>query len=78
MQTQRARESFRRTWKRQRSIGRASATTTSDDSSKSWELDAARERFERAIQIDEEEIDAHYQLGVLRDSRNALPTPFST
>ncbi len=27
------------------------------------ELDAARERFERAIQIDEEEIDAHYQLG---------------
>ena len=27
------------------------------------ELEAARERFERAIQIDEEEIDAHYQLG---------------
>ena len=27
------------------------------------ELDAARERFERAVQIDEEEIDAHYQLG---------------
>lgn len=27
------------------------------------ELDAARERFERAIQIDDEEIDAHYQLG---------------
>lgn len=27
------------------------------------ELDAARERFERAIQIDPEEIDAHYQLG---------------
>ena len=27
------------------------------------ELQAARERFERAIQIDEEEIDAHYQLG---------------
>lgn len=27
------------------------------------ELDAARERFERAIQIDEEELDAHYQLG---------------
>ncbi|HEV7394946.1 MAG TPA: tetratricopeptide repeat protein, partial [Pyrinomonadaceae bacterium] len=27
------------------------------------ELDAARERFERAIQIDEEEVDAHYQLG---------------
>ena len=29
----------------------------------STELDAARERFERAIQIDDEEIDAHYQLG---------------
>ncbi|MEP6568928.1 MAG: tetratricopeptide repeat protein [Acidobacteriota bacterium] len=27
------------------------------------ELDAARERFERAIQIDEDEVDAHYQLG---------------
>ena len=27
------------------------------------ELDAARERFERAVQIDDEEIDAHYQLG---------------
>ena len=27
------------------------------------ELDAGRERFERAVQIDEEEIDAHYQLG---------------
>lgn len=27
------------------------------------ELDAARERFERAVGIDEEEIDSHYQLG---------------
>ena len=27
------------------------------------ELDAARERFERAIQIDDDEIDSHYQLG---------------
>jgi tetratricopeptide (TPR) repeat protein len=27
------------------------------------ELEAARERFERAVQIDGEEIDAHYQLG---------------
>ena len=27
------------------------------------ELEAARERFERAVQIDEEEIDSHYQLG---------------
>lgn len=29
------------------------------------ELDAARERFERAVQIDDEEVDAHYQLGRL-------------
>ena len=27
------------------------------------EVEAARERFERAIQIDDDEIDAHYQLG---------------
>jgi tetratricopeptide (TPR) repeat protein len=27
------------------------------------ELEAARERFERAVQIDEEEVDSHYQLG---------------
>ncbi len=27
------------------------------------ELDAARERFERAVQIDAEEVDSHYQLG---------------
>jgi tetratricopeptide (TPR) repeat protein len=27
------------------------------------EVDAARERFERALQIDDDEIDAHYQLG---------------
>jgi tetratricopeptide (TPR) repeat protein len=27
------------------------------------ELEAARERFERAVQIDDEEVDAHYQLG---------------
>jgi tetratricopeptide (TPR) repeat protein len=27
------------------------------------ELDAARERFERAVQIDADEVDAHYQLG---------------
>ena len=37
------------------------------------ELDAARERFERAVQIDDEEIDAHYQLGriALQQSRFA-------
>ncbi len=27
------------------------------------ELEAARERFERAVQIDEDEVDSHYQLG---------------
>jgi Tfp pilus assembly protein PilF len=27
------------------------------------ELEAARERFERAVQIDDEEVDSHYQLG---------------
>jgi len=27
------------------------------------ELDAARQRFERAVQIDQEEVDSHYQLG---------------
>jgi protein O-mannosyl-transferase len=37
------------------------------------ELEAARERFERAVQIDDEEIDAHYQLGriALQQSRFA-------
>ena len=33
------------------------------------ELDAARERFERAVQIDDEEIDAHYQLGRIARSQ---------
>jgi tetratricopeptide (TPR) repeat protein len=36
---------------------------------KRGELDAARERFERAIQIDAEEIDAHYQLGRMARQR---------
>jgi tetratricopeptide (TPR) repeat protein len=37
------------------------------------EVDAARERFERAIQIDADEIDAHYQLGriALQQKRSA-------
>ena len=65
MQTQRARESFRQNME--------AATLNPADASAHYnlglihqsrgELDAARERFERAIQIDDEEIDAHYQLG---------------
>jgi len=63
--TQRARASFKQNLE--------AATLNPADSSAHYnlglihqqrgELDAARERFERAIQIDEEEIDAHYQLG---------------
>jgi len=63
--TQRARESFRQNLE--------AATLNPADASAHYnlglihqqrgELDAARERFERAVQIDEEEVDAHYQLG---------------
>src|ERR1051325_966452 len=63
--TQRARESFKQNLE--------AATLNPADASAHYnlglihqqrgELEAARERFERAIQIDEEEIDAHYQLG---------------
>lgn len=61
----RARESFRQNLE--------AATLNPADSSAHYnlglihqqrgEIEAARERFERALQIDEEEIDAHYQLG---------------
>ncbi|HEY0384626.1 MAG TPA: tetratricopeptide repeat protein, partial [Pyrinomonadaceae bacterium] len=37
------------------------------------ELDAARQRFERAIEIDPEELDAHYQLGRIARAENRLP-----
>lgn len=63
--TQKARESFKQNLE--------AATLNPADASAHYnlglihqqrgELDAARERFERAVQIDEEEIDAHYQLG---------------
>ena len=63
--TQRARESFRQNLE--------AATLNPADSSAHYnlglihqqrgELEAARERFERAVQIDDDEIDAHYQLG---------------
>ena len=65
LRTQRARESFKQNLE--------AATLNPADASAHYnlglihqqrgELDAARERFERAVQIDEEEIDAHYQLG---------------
>jgi len=63
--TQRARESFKQNLE--------AATLNPADASAHYnlglihqqrgELEAARERFERALQIDEDEIDAHYQLG---------------
>jgi tetratricopeptide (TPR) repeat protein len=65
MRSQRARESFKQNLE--------AATLNPADSSAHYnlglihqqrgEVDAARERFERAIQIDDDEIDAHYQLG---------------
>lgn len=65
LRSQRARESFKQNLE--------AATLNPADASAHYnlglihqqrgELDAARERFERAIQIDDEEIDAHYQLG---------------
>ncbi len=65
MRSQRARESFKQNLE--------AATLNPADSSAHYnlglihqqrgEIDAARERFERAIQIDDDEIDAHYQLG---------------
>lgn len=65
LRTQRARESFKQNLE--------AATLNPADASAHYnlglihqqrgEVEAARERFERAIQIDDDEIDAHYQLG---------------
>jgi Tfp pilus assembly protein PilF len=65
LRSQRARESFKQNLE--------AATLNPADASAHYnlglihqqrgELEAARERYERAIQIDEDEIDAHYQLG---------------
>jgi tetratricopeptide (TPR) repeat protein len=70
----RARESFRQNLE--------AATLNPADSSAHYnlglihqqrgELDAARERFERAVQIDEEEIDSHYQLGRIARQQKRL------
>jgi tetratricopeptide (TPR) repeat protein len=37
------------------------------------ELDEARKRFERAIQIDSDEVDSHYQLGRIAREQGRLP-----
>jgi tetratricopeptide (TPR) repeat protein len=37
------------------------------------ELDAARQRFERAIEIDTDEVDSHYQLGRIAREQGRLP-----
>lgn len=65
LRSQRARESFKQNLE--------AATLNPADASAHYnlglihqqrnEFDAARERFERAVQIDEEEIDSHFQLG---------------
>ena len=69
--TQRSRESFKQNLE--------AATLNPADASAHYnlgliyqqrgELEAARERFERAIQIDPDEIDAHYQLGRIARSQ---------
>jgi tetratricopeptide (TPR) repeat protein len=73
--TQRARESFRQNLE--------AATLNPADSSAHYnlglihqqrgELEAARERFERAVQIDDDEIDAHFQLGRIAAGQKRLP-----
>src|SRR2546423_745661 len=37
------------------------------------ELEAARQRFERAVEIDPDEVDAHYQLGRIARAQERLP-----
>ena len=37
------------------------------------ELDAARQRFERAVEIDADEVDSHYQLGRIAREQERLP-----
>ncbi len=74
LRTQRARESFRQNLE--------AATLNPADASAHYnlglihqqrgELEAARERFERAVQIDEDEIDAHYQLGRIARQQKRL------
>jgi tetratricopeptide (TPR) repeat protein len=75
LRSQRARESFKQNLE--------AATLNPADASAHYnlglihqqrnELEAARERFERAIQIDEDEIDAHYQLGRIARQQKRYP-----
>jgi tetratricopeptide (TPR) repeat protein len=72
--TQRARESFRQNLE--------AATLNPADASAHYnlglihqqrgELEQARERFERAVQIDDDEIDSHYQLGRIARQQKRL------
>lgn len=74
LRTQRARESFKQNLE--------AATLNPADASAHYnlglihqqrgEIEAARERFERAIQIDDDEIDAHYQLGRIARQQKRL------
>jgi tetratricopeptide (TPR) repeat protein len=74
LRSQRARESFKQNLE--------AATLNPADASAHYnlglihqqrgEVDAARERFERAIQIDDDEIDAHYQLGRIAAQQKRL------
>ncbi len=74
MRNQRARESFRQNME--------AATLNPADASAHYnlglihqsrgELDAARERFERAVETDADEIDAHYQLGRIARQQKRL------
>ncbi len=73
--TQRSRESFKQNLE--------AATLNPADASAHYnlglihqqrgELDAARERFERAVQIDGDEVDAHYQLGRIALQQKRFP-----
>lgn len=74
LRTQRARESFKKNLE--------AATLNPADASAHYnlglihqqrgEIEAARERFERAVQIDDDEIDAHYQLGRIAGQQKRL------
>jgi tetratricopeptide (TPR) repeat protein len=79
METQRARESFKRNLE--------AATLNPADASAHYnlglihqrrgELDEARERFERAVQIDADEVDSHYQLGRIARQQKRLADAIS-
>ena len=60
--------------------GTAQARLGHHDEGKRWldlALDQARERFQRAIEIDTDELDAHYQLGRIARAQNRLAEAIS-